>query len=215
MRAVKQKTEKRKAQIGEATMEAIAEKGLSDLSVADVARRVGIVPSGIYRHYPGKDALIDAALDAIEARHEREAQAVKHEAGGNAVAQLRTLFSEHLDMIQANAAIPRVVFGRDLHAGHPGRRERLLKIFARYQQRVASIIEQGQREGCFRKDLDPLAAARLFLGLVQPSAFLWSLSDGKLNVKAQAEAAWPLLLRAICSGASPRGAVHENDHFPH
>ncbi len=206
MRAVKQGTAARKAQIAEATLEAIAEKGLADLSVADVARRVGLVPSGIYRHYPGKDALIDAALDAIEARHEREAQAVKHDVGGNAVAQLQTLFSEHLDMIQANAAIPRVVFGRDLHAGHPGRRKRLLAIFARYQKRVAAIIAQGQREGCFRKDVDPLAAARLFLGLVQPSAFLWSLSDGKLDVKAQAEATWPLFLCAIGSGASHRGA---------
>ena len=48
-------TEIRQEQIAEAALELVASQGLGRLSVAAVARRVGLVPSGIYRHYKSKD----------------------------------------------------------------------------------------------------------------------------------------------------------------
>ena len=61
-------TQIRREQIAEAALSLVASQGLRRLSVAAVARRVGLVPSGIYRHFKNKDEILDAVLDRVEQR---------------------------------------------------------------------------------------------------------------------------------------------------
>lgn len=53
----------RQEQILDTTLEIIAEKGLAGVNTSEIAQRIGIVPSALYRHFENKDALIDALLD--------------------------------------------------------------------------------------------------------------------------------------------------------
>lgn len=49
-----------------AARKAFDREGLDGLSLRDIAARVGITPMAIYRHFDGKDALVDAlVLDAL------------------------------------------------------------------------------------------------------------------------------------------------------
>ena len=68
MAAEKLKTTIRKEQIVEAALEVIAAQGVRGLSVSRVARRVGLVPSAIYRHFKGKQEVLDAVVSLIERR---------------------------------------------------------------------------------------------------------------------------------------------------
>ncbi len=61
-------TQIRREQIAEAALQLVASQGLRRLSVAAVARRVGLVPSGIYRHFRSKDEILSAVLERIEQR---------------------------------------------------------------------------------------------------------------------------------------------------
>lgn len=205
MRARKQRTDIRRQQIAEAVLAIIAEAGLAGLNVAAVAARVGLVPSGIYRHYPGKDALIDAALDAIATRHAEGFCRLRALGHVDALERLRVLFVEHLAMIQANSGIPQVVFSHDLHAGLPARRAKLLAIIENYLSQVEGLVRVGQESGALRADVAPDVVAKLFFGLIQPMAFLRSLSGGALDVMAQAEAVWPVFVAAIRKGEVSHG----------
>ena len=55
----------RQEQIVLAAMNLVATQGLRSLNVAGVARRIGLVPSAIYRHFKGKEQVIDAVLEHI------------------------------------------------------------------------------------------------------------------------------------------------------
>ncbi len=61
-------TQIRREQIAEAALALVATSGVRQLSVAAVARRVGLVPSGIYRHFKSKDEILDAVLEMLEKR---------------------------------------------------------------------------------------------------------------------------------------------------
>ena len=52
----------------------------------------------------------------------------------------------------------------------------------------------------------------MFLGLVQPSAILWHVSDGGFDVTRQTEKAWTLFREAIENGdcKTPTLAAKEN-----
>ena len=196
MSTVKQRTEVRQSAIAKAALSLMGAQGMKGLRVAAVAREVGLVPSGIYRHYRNKDGVLDAILDYIQHRFSANVRAVTR-MEGDALARLHALLMKHISLIRENESIPLVVFSPEVYTESPRRRIKLLGIIESYLAEVAAIIEQGQREGTIRRELEPGATAMLFLGLIQPSTIVWHLSAGKYDVTKQAEAAWPMFCRAI------------------
>jgi len=194
-------TEIRKEQIAQATLELVAAGGLKKLSVAAVARRVGLVPSALYRHFKGKEEVLDATLGLIQEKLLGNVKAISEETN-DAVEQLRGLLMRHVRMIRENRGIPQIIFSQDFYIGHPDRRDRVYRGISTYLAEVARIIRRGQEAGQIRDDVDPETASVVFLGFVQPSAILWHMSDGDFDVTRQAQRAWPLFLRTIQNGVA-------------
>ncbi len=191
MSAEKLSTEIRQEQIAGAALTVIARHGMKGLSIARVARQIGIVPSGIYRHFESKDDVLDAVLAHIEERLMDNISAVCKETT-NPVERLHRLLMRHIGLIRESGAIPRVVFSEDVFEGHPARKARVYGIIMAYLSKVADIVSQGQREGKIRTDVAPDTVSVMFLGLIQPGAVLWHLSDGEFDVTKQGERAWRL-----------------------
>ena len=123
MAAPKTQTLERQEQITQAALDLINDQGVSGLSIAGIARRVGIVPSALYRHFTSKDAVLDAVLDLIQ---QRLLDNVAYVRGKTPVSlnQLKLLFTRHIAMLTENRALPHVVFSDAVYSGQPGRRQR-------------------------------------------------------------------------------------------
>jgi AcrR family transcriptional regulator len=196
MSIVKLGTKVRREQIAQAALALVASKGVNGLNMAGLARQVGLGASSLYRHFESKDQVLDAVLDLLRERLLRNVQIAIQEAA-NPLEQLRRLLALHMRLILEYQALPRLFFSGDLYAGHPERKAKLWGIVNAYLGEVAEIIRQGQKEGTVRLDLDPDAVSVVFLGLIQPTAILWHLSDGEFNVGKQVERAWLLFHEAI------------------
>jgi len=196
MAAEKLDTEIRQDQIAEAALEMLGTRGVSELSMADIARRVGLVPSAIYRHFRGKDEVFDAVLELIGQRLLSNVQAVRAE-GGNHLDRLRRLLMRHVCFVRENRAIPRIILSNEMTSGNPARKAKVYGIIRAYLDRVAEMAREGQQEGEIRSDVDAETIALLLLGIVQPGAVLWHLSDGGFDVTKHAERAWRLLRAAL------------------
>lgn len=196
MRARKTKTEVRQEQIAQAALGVVERHGLRGLNVARVAKAVGVVPSGLYRHYAGKDGVLDTVLDLIAERMQANVAQARAN-GDSALDRLHGLLTRHVELIRRNSAIPRVVFSEELLHGRPAQRRRMYEIIRGYLRQVEQIIRDGQREGKIRAGVDPEAASVLFLGLVQPSVVLWAMSGGEFDIVAHAEAGWKLFVEAV------------------
>jgi TetR/AcrR family transcriptional repressor of multidrug resistance operon len=61
--SMKPKDEKKIAAIASATYDLVAEYGLSALTLADIAKRVGIATSTLYVYYSSKESLLDAVYE--------------------------------------------------------------------------------------------------------------------------------------------------------
>jgi hypothetical protein len=58
-------------------------------------------------------------------------------------------------------------------------------------------MRQGQHAGRIRADVTPDTLALLFLGLIQPPAFLWHLSGEAFDLTAHTDQAWQVFSGAI------------------
>jgi AcrR family transcriptional regulator len=189
MRATRTNPAVRREQIAEAALLLINARGLREMSLAAVARRVGLVPSAIYRHFPSKDALLDAVLERIGASLAENLQASRMQAP-DPIEALELLLVRHASMIRRNQAIPRLIFADGFSASRPERRRRVLAVVNGYVEGIGDIIQAGQAQGRIRHDIDPRTLAMMFLGLLQlPTAF-WYLSDGDFDATAHVKRAW-------------------------
>ncbi len=203
MRAEKVKTEVRQEQIAAAALRLVAAEGMRGLSVAKIARRVGVVPSALYRHYRNKDEVLDAVLELIGAKMLANVQAVRAETD-DPLERLRRLLMRHIELVRRNQAIPRIIFSEDVYGGDRRRKAKAYAMVQRFLAAVAEIVADGQARGAIRPALVPENVALLYFGLVQPGAVLWHLSSGQFDITKRARENWALVRAAIATPAGTR-----------
>jgi AcrR family transcriptional regulator len=196
-------TQVRRKQIAGAALEILASRGPKGLSVGAVARRVGLVPSAIYRHFKGKDEMLVAAVGLFRERIAENLRAVREESP-DALSRLESLLDRHVRMIRDNIAMPRVVFSEGLASGPAEARKLVLGNIRLYLDGVAGIVKEGQAAGTIRPELAPETAAVMFLGLIMPAAILWHLTEGGFDVTRHAARAWSTFRDAIAVNAGSR-----------
>jgi len=189
-------TQARREQIAETALNLIANQGVASLSMAVLARRIGLVPSAIYRHFNSKDRVLDSVVDLLQKKLLGNVAIVRNE-GTDPLNQLKRLLALHVRLILEYQALPRLIFSGDIYDGHPERKKKIYKIVGKYLHEVASIIREGQRQGRINPDFDSDMLSVVFLGLIQPTAILWHLSDGEFDAGKQVEKAWPFFYEAV------------------
>ena len=182
-------TQIRQEQIAQAALSLIASHGVKGLSVAAVAQRVGLVPSGIYRHFRSKDQILDAALDFIAERLLGNVRIVSAESV-DALERLQRLLMRHVELLRQNQGVLRVMFAEEAYSGRPARKAKVFRMIQTYLAEIGAIIRDGQRQRRIRADVEPGSAALMFLGLIQPAAILWQMSDGQFDVTRHTDKAW-------------------------
>jgi len=189
-------TEVRQEQIIEAAMNLIASRGLKGLSMAALANRIGLVPSAIYRHFKSKNDILDMILDFIREKLLTNIRITCQETS-ESMDRLQCILKRHVETLRENRAIPRIIFTEDVFSGNPKRKAKVYGIINGYLAGLNKIIRDGQEKGQIRSDMDSKTVALMFLGMIQPGAILWFLSDGKFDISKNSEKNWNIFREAI------------------
>ena len=116
-----------------------------DASMAEIARRAGVVRATIYVHFPTRELLLDAVMERAVADVAEATSAAEPERGDPDEALERVLLAtwRELDRFHALLAINTSRLSvEELHRRH-------LPVTSQ----LAPLIERGQKEGVFRSDL--------------------------------------------------------------
>lgn len=183
-------------QIAEAALDIVRSEGIKGLSVAAIAEKVGLVPSAVYRHFRNKNEIVSAVLGLIQKRLNHHYQEVI-QSNIDPVEKLNLLLTRHVELIGSNNAIPRIIFSEEVIGGMPEKQQQLYGIIRDVIRNVAVIVTEGQNKGTIRRDLPAENVAVSFLGMIQPAAIIWNLSDGEFDLIRHSQNAWKLFLDAI------------------
>ncbi len=194
------KTAIRHEQIAHAALDIVRSDGIRGLNVAAVAEKVGLVPSAVYRHFKNKGEIIGAVLRLIQTRLNQQYQDVIQQ-NQEPVEKLNLLLSRHVELIGSNNAIPRIIFSEEVIGGMPEKQQQLYDIIGDVIRNVAAVVTEGQNKGTIRGDLPAENIAVSFLGMIQPAAIIWNLSDGEFDLIRHRKNTWKLFSDAIRLGA--------------
>jgi AcrR family transcriptional regulator len=164
------------ARILDAAVDALA--GDPDVSMAEIARRAGVVRATIYVHFPTREALLEAvthrAIDTVA----QTIDAAEPHRGPPAEALARVVAASWRTLGRYHAL---VAINTQQH-GHAELRERHSAVLAALQP----LIERGQADGTFRADVP--AAWHLSMLMALMHAASGELGIGRVK-KADAEPA--------------------------
>ncbi len=172
------------ARILDAALDALASD--PEASMAEIARRAGVVRGTIYVHFPTRERLIAMVTERAiaEVAHVIETAEPDRGAPAEALARVvaaawRTMGRYH-PLVAINTALPQA----ELHAKH-----------APALTRLEPLIARGQREGAFRADVTPAWHLTMVLALIHAAS--GALEAGHGSQQQIESALIPTVLGAI------------------
>ena len=190
----KKTTEIRRDEIINASLRLIEKDGLDNLNVAGIAAEIRLVPSAIYRHFGGKEEIVDALIDFVDRSLQANVARVA-ESSDHAAHKLELLYLLHTDFLKTQPAIPQIVFSLLAGNKNPVLKKRIISVIADYVGRVRNILARGQSDGDIAAAIDPAAAALLFIGMMQPLIILSQTDDRAVD--AFRREMWAVYARGI------------------
>lgn len=158
--------EERRAAIARAARELIVEKGLEGLRTRDIAARVGINIATLHYHVPSKEALIALVAQSLKAEFRAQSQRHPRE-GKSGLALLRMEFE---DVLESQEQAPERLSVMAQLAERAGRDPAIGAIMqpmrVHWHKMLAEIFAQGVADGTLRSDIDPNAAASIYIAMV-------------------------------------------------
>ncbi len=161
----------------EAATRIFAEKGFFKATVSDVARAAEVAEGTIYLYFKNKDDLLISIFESSMDMFIREVeQALK--GVSDPKERLRTLITLHLGLVENHRELAQVLHV-ELRASSMFMREYTGDKLRQYLRIIQQIIEDGQKDGTFRKEIDPYVLRRTIFGALDELGLKWVLSKRK------------------------------------
>jgi AcrR family transcriptional regulator len=121
----------------------VRERGVQDLSLRELAREVGVSHGAPRRHFPDRQALLDALAEAGFERLGTELSGAFDDAGEDFPARLQATAAAYVRFATHDAALLELMFA----GKHSEQSGALHEAAARAFSVILELIEQGQAEG--------------------------------------------------------------------
>src|SRR3982751_4307694 len=159
--------DKREAILRAATS-VFAHNGYFNSKVADIAREAGVADGTVYLYFKSKEDILHSIFDrSVEDALGAAREQIKRVTDPKE--KLRRIAHLHLERLGADRDLA-VVFQVELRGSTKFMEEFSGGGFAEYLRMIRTSIEEGQRAGLFRSDLNAKVAAKIFFGALDEMA---------------------------------------------
>jgi AcrR family transcriptional regulator len=157
------KTTERKKEILKAAFALIARQGMSELTIKNLARAVGVSEPALYRHFDSKASILSAIVDEMIAQRD-EAWRNSLPESRSASECLRSFFLSQARSFESLPSLAIVLYPDMLFRQDPDLLERIRSMIKETAGGIRKILDKGVAEGSFRKDVDTNAVSLMLIG---------------------------------------------------
>jgi AcrR family transcriptional regulator len=186
----------RRGEIADAALAVFGQSGLAGFTMAAIGREIGVTDAALFRHFPGKQAIVAAAIDRAEEILFEGADPT-HASG---LERLGQFFLRRVQVLQQRPGVSRLLVSEQLaELGSPAAAKRARELKSRSQALVRACIRQAAVQGELAPGTSREVAAVLILGAMM------ALGHRHLTSRTKPAAAevWSALERAL-RGQRPR-----------
>lgn len=178
-----------------AAVDTFAQNGYFNAKVSEIAKAAGVADGTIYLYFDGKEDL----LITVFREHTRGyLQSLEQRLAGvpRPEDRLRAAIHHHLETLGRDRALAVV---SQVELRHSLKFMSLLsqQEVADYLNMIRKIVEHGQSEGVFRRNIHPQLVAKSVFGILDEMVTSWILSEKEHGLSDQAEQIADLILTGL------------------
>ena len=154
-----------------------AKKGFFQAKVSEIAKEAKVADGTIYLYFENKDSIL---ISLFEEQMKRVLNNMREEISKetDAVKKIERFALNHLKLIEQNKDMAEII-QVELRQSSKFMKEYKNEKFAEYLNLIGDIVQEGQEEGKFKKDIIPGVAKRAFFGALDEMSRFWVLSSRK------------------------------------
>jgi len=188
--------DERRAATVEAVIKLAAEQNPSDITTTAIAQRMGLTQGALFRHFPTKDAILEAVMTWVAERLlSRVDKAAQNSA--SPLAALEAVFMAHIDFVSEHPGVPRMLFGELQRSGDTLPKKMVQTLIQRYGERLRHHLERGKAIGELDANLDIEAASVSFIGSIQGLVMQSLIADDTARIRRDAPGVFAIYCRGI------------------
>lgn len=185
----------KRAAILRAAIRVFAHNGYFNSKVADIAREAGVADGTVYLYFKSKEEILHSIFN--RGMEEAIADGRKQLEGiSDAREKLRRIALLHLERLGADRDLA-IVFQVELRGSTKFMEEFSAAGFAEYLGLIRSAIEEGQRAGVFRPQLNAKLLAKILFGALDEMATNWILSKRRYKLAPMADQVLDIFLNGV------------------
>ena len=179
----------------EAAVIVFAERGFFQSTVSQIAKQAGVADGTIYLYFKNKDDILVQFYEYKTRQvFKRFRQAVNDST--RAEQKLRSLVQTHLEEFQKDINMA-IVYQAETHQHQRLAQEVIKEMSKMYRDIITEVLELGQQEGHFRRNLYVGLVMRLITGAVDEVINSWIHSGGSYDLVSMAEPLVDLFINGI------------------
>jgi TetR/AcrR family fatty acid metabolism transcriptional regulator len=202
------RTADKRRRILDAAVSVFARKGYFAARVSDVAKKAGVADGTIYLYFRNKEDILVRLFDEVMSEHVEEARKVVR-ALPTAPQRLLAVAERHLCVLGGNRDLA-AVFQVELRQSTRFMERFTASWLRDYFALLDEVLEQGQRDGCLRADMNRKLAAKMLFGALDETVTSWLLAEKPYPLEDLAAPVVDLFLRG--AGQDGRTVVKGDEH---
>jgi AcrR family transcriptional regulator len=188
--------EERREVTVETVIDLAAEQNPRDITTGAIAKRMGVTQGALFRHFPSKDAILQAVMEWVSERLLTRIDKATS-AAVSPLDALEAAFTAHIEFISEHPGVPRMLFGELQRAEQTVAKRMAHTLIQRYGERLGRLVAEGKERGELAATLDDKAAVTLFIGTIQGLVMQSLIAGDVKRIRASAPGAFELYRRAV------------------
>lgn len=179
----------------------MADGGIQQLTMNNIAQQIGISEPAIYRHFKNKKEILLTILAQFKRRSEFQAkQARFFESSG--IILIETIFLEYISQFTKSPPLAAVVFAEEAFRGEEEVLDEMLSVMTLAHTTIADVVGRAQMKGEIRHDVSHEHLAFMILGSLRMLVKQWSMSGYAFDLQQESARMWNSL-KTLLAPAHP------------
>ncbi len=186
------KLTQRQLDIIDSAIELIADSGIQNLTIKNLAKRVGVTEGALYRHFGSKREILLAILEVFGHSNAEVFERIRQQEA-SPLRQLERVFLDHFRQFESKPALAAVIFSEEIFQNDSVLADTMIQVVQKSLDEVEKIVEAGQKTGEIRADVPGEQLALVLLGSLRFQVVQWHLSGYNFSLEKAGARLWHTL----------------------
>jgi AcrR family transcriptional regulator len=174
--------------------------GYHGTSISDISKAAKLTKGAIYFHFENKNALVKKILEMNDTNYLSKMIEEATSTKGKAIDKMKALLRFCLNFGVKNRELGLCLtsLSTELCCSRKKYEKDIKKVYKKFHIFLWNLLEEGKKDGSFRKDIDPDILALNLMGAMDGTLLQWNMNRNEVNGEEFSRSFMKFFLNGIC-----------------